>query len=272
MVSVTQPAYVCCMQGGDDPEELAGGLACVQYLAEAHAGPDAEAASVAAGADCVSVLISGTAGRYRAESYDPDGHAIQFCGHGALAAALHVFNELEPDAIELEFFNRRHQWAARRGASADTDISLIYKRPELTRCSVPEFARDLLGVSSVRAAKVGGANDYLVLELASPNEVLDLEPNFDAFAAATGRAVIATACGQDDRDQGGIVFRYFAPQYGQPEDDATGSAAVQLGAYWAADFGAERIAVRQLSAGGARMYITCQEGSVELSARVAYRY
>jgi hypothetical protein len=45
---------------------------------------------------------------------------------------------------------------------------------------------------------------------------------------------------------------------------------VQLGAYWAAEFGAERFSARQLSAGGALMQIACRDGSVELSARVAY--
>lgn len=240
----------------------------MQYLTDDSVGPHAKPLGAAAKANCVSVFVTGVAGRYRADVCDPAGREIRFCGHGALAAAMHVFNKLEPDLPELNFFNQHQQWQARRAGAADADILLVYKRPPLTRCDAPAFAPELLGVSPLLAAEAGGADNYLILELASPDDVLKLVPNFGAFSAATRRAVIVTA---RDPALKGIVFRYFAPQYGQPEDSATGSAAVQLGAYWESVIGSACYPVRQLSAGGALMQLRCADGTVELSARVAYR-
>jgi len=272
MADVTEPVKLRCMHSSDAAVSLAGGCAQVWRLPEEGFDAAAVAAMAASISDCVAVFIAGSAGRYRVESFDPDGNAIRFCGHGALAAALHVYSEFESDAPELDFFNHFHQWKARRPDSADADITLVYKLPELTRCRVPTFAHEVLGAAPVKAADVGGAEDYLVVEFASPDHVRDLAPDFDAFSAVTRRAIIATARAGDpgNRSQKGIVFRYFAPQYGQHEDAATGSAAVQLGAYWAEAYGAAGFSARQLSAGGARMQVVCRSGAVELSARVAY--
>ena len=271
MAGMTEPMLMHCMFSSDAAE---GGRAQVRLLS---AGVTEEAAEVAiasamndSAVDCVAVFIAGVAGHYRAEAYHPDGHAIQFCGHGALAAAFHVYSNVETEALEMKFFNRRHQWIARRAEAADADITLIYTLPHLTRCSVPAFAQPVMHISPVNAAELGGAQDYLVLEFASPADVRDLAPDFVALSAATSRAVIATARDDDSGSRAGIVFRYFAPQYGQPEDTATGSAAVQLGAYWAECFDAACFSARQLSAGGALMQIRCQGDAVELSARVAY--
>jgi len=69
----------------------------------------------------------------------------------------------------------------------------------------------------------------------------------------------------------GCVFRYFAPQYGPPEDAATGSAAVQLAAYWALQLNVDHFKAHQLSPQGAWMQLRLQGGdTVELAARIRY--
>lgn len=252
---------------GDD---AAGGVATVHWLADVA---PTELDSVVAGLvsstsfDHVQVFVAGANGRYRAESYSPHGSRIQFCGHGALAAARVVLHELEPQASLLEFHNADRAWQARWSAAGDTSaLTLIYKCPEPQACAVPAFAGAALGVEPVAAAGVGGETDYLILELTAADALPGLQPDFAAIAKATRRALIVTAQAED-----GCMFRYFAPQYGDNEDAATGSAAVQLAAYWADRLPLEALKLRQCSAQGAEMQVCCRDGVVELCARVGYR-
>ncbi|MGI9291435.1 MAG: PhzF family phenazine biosynthesis protein, partial [Gammaproteobacteria bacterium] len=68
----------------------------------------------------------------------------------------------------------------------------------------------------------------------------------------------------------GCVYRYFAPQYGTPEDPATGSAAVQLAVYWRLRESWSAFTVAQLSTQGAMMELSSNQTSVGISARVGY--
>lgn len=215
-------------------------------------------------ADCVQVYIVPDNGELFAESYGIDGKRIQFCGHGALAAAWVAFNEYAPDATHLNFASSTQSWQARR---LDNDVRLIYRRPFARSRAIPDFAGPVLGAQPSAVAEMGGDAGYLVVQLPDAKAVQLLQPDLQALAAATDRAVIVTAC-ESDTD---FVFRYFAPQYGNPEDQATGSAAVQLAAYWGSKLPTSRFHVQQLSDHGAEMWVVCKDNAVELTARVAYR-
>ncbi len=216
-----------------------------------------------------NVFVAGADGRYVAESYSPDGRRIRFCGHGALAAAWFVFEEAEPNATVLEFSGEQQSWRARRAQDSAGNTVLVYDRPTAADCSVPPFAAACLGLRAQAAAEAGGETDYLILELADPNQVRGLKPDLAAIEAHTRRALIATA--RDNGSDGpGCVYRYFAPQYGTPEDAATGSAAVQLAAYWAPRLQRDRFRALQLSPQGALVELVSAGDKVELAARVGY--
>lgn len=224
-----------------------------------------------------SVLVAGSNGHYVAESYTPAGAHIQFCGHGAMAAAWWVLHAIEASRRFVAFTSAHHSWHARRSepTEADTDIALAYARPDPLGCAVPEFAPACLGSQPVAAATVGDAAGYLVIEVGSALTVQQLQPDLAALGAATGRALIVTAraplaANAAPHRLPGCVFRYFAPQYGVPEDAATGSAAVQLAAYWSARLPAAKLTLRQLSPQGAAMQVACHADTVELLARVGY--
>ena len=264
-------SLVRCMY---DAGEAVGGIAGVHWLADVV--PDeliATAGALVAGQgtnDCVQVFVAGGDGRYVAESFSPAGRRIRFCGHGALAAAWVVFDQHEPAATLLEFANAVQSWQARRSVSELSDITLTYPQPSVADCAVPEFAAKVLGVQPLRAATAGGSSGYLILQLADADTVRTLQPDYSAITVATDRALIVTA-----RDQftggSGCVFRYFAPQYGTPEDAATGSAAVQLAAFWAPRLQSKNFSALQLSPEGAWLQLRCEAGSVDLAARVGYR-
>ena len=257
-----------------DAGEAVGGIAGVNWLADV--APDelittAEALVASQDmTDCVQVFVTGGDGRYVVESFSPAGRRIRFCGHGALSAAWVVFDQYEPAATLLEFANAEQRWQARRSAAALSDITLTYPQPLVVDCAVPEFAANVLGVQPLGAATVGGSSGYLILQLADADSVRTLQPDYSAITAATDRALIVTA---RDRFAGGpgCVFRYFAPQYGTPEDAATGSAAVQLAAFWSPRLQRKSFSALQLSPEGARLQLGCEAGSVDLAARVGYR-
>jgi len=255
------------MHGGN----AEGGLAEVHWLGSV-ASPDVIEAAASRledlpAADCVRVFLAAHDGRYTAESFTPAGNRIRFCGHGALAAAWWVFEQPETNAASLQFSNADRSWLAQSSAAANADIRLTYDTPEVRDCTVPDWVRAALGAQPQAAAEAGGPADYLLLEFAGPEAVRTLQPENAAIGAATRRALIVTARAASEQ---GCVFRYFAPQYGVPEDAATGSAATQLAAYWKPRLGSDHFSASQLSLGGALMQLACHAGTVELAARVGY--
>jgi predicted PhzF superfamily epimerase YddE/YHI9 len=260
-----------------------GGLANVHWLTNVSPNGLSNELQVAAESlfasgeviDCTQVFVAGEDGRYVAESFTPQGGRIKFCGLGALAAARVVFDQHKLKAAVLEFSNLEQSWQARQSASdsdiAATDsITLTYKRPSPTDCAVPAFVAPVLGVQPLTAAKVGGPTGYMLLEVADASALQVVEPDFSALTAATERALIVTAKAMHP-DGPGIAFRYFAPQYGTPEDAATGSAAVQLAAFWSSRLARERFTAVQMSPQGAWLQLGCSSDSVDLTAPVEYR-
>ena len=91
----------------------------------------------------------------------------------------------------------------------------------------------------------------------------------------------ATGCGPYD-----FASRYFAPQFGIPEDPVTGSAHCQLAPYWAAHLGksafrafqaSERTGILNLRIEGDRLMIggqavTVMRGEIELGEAYALDY
>jgi predicted PhzF superfamily epimerase YddE/YHI9 len=281
MVVVPASELIRCLHGDESKASSLmngeGGLARVHWCPDVPATKLSARAEMLLGGhehrDHVAVLLAGAMGHYVAESYAPDGRRIQFCGHGALAAAWVALQELEPDAQSIAFRNEQFSWQARRDDSAAGCIVLAYPRPPQVACAVPEFSATCLGDQPVAAAMVGGESDYLILELASAQAVQELQPDFLAIVAATERALIVTAAqtfATGSGDKLGCVFRYFAPQYGNPEDAATGSAAVQLAAYWSPRINVANFLAHQLSPQGAWMQLGCHANTVELAGRVGY--
>lgn len=206
---------------------------------------------------------------WRIASFSAAGRRIQFCGHGALAAAFVLFDQCVVTGT-LHCESQSQQWLARRNSpAAGAGVTLVYPRPEAVTCPIPEFAFAVIGSVPQAAAIVGDAEGYLILELADYASVQQLSPDFEQLVRATRRALIVTAAAEY-AGASGCVFRYFAPQYGNPEDSATGSAAVQLGAYWSPRLGVTQFIARQLSATGAWLQIGCVGNTAELGGQVGY--
>jgi Predicted epimerase, PhzC/PhzF homolog len=149
------------------------------------------------------------------------GNNVQFCGSGLLAAAALVLGARDNAWVHtavgrIELMRRR----ALYGFSCRPSAFLPLSRRGLWQ--------NLMDQPVVHGVNVGGPRGYVILQLANASSVRNCQPDYRLMTALTGRALIVTA----RVAKAGYVMRYFAPQYGQQEDAATGSANALLVKYW----------------------------------------
>ncbi|MBT8061921.1 MAG: PhzF family phenazine biosynthesis protein, partial [Gammaproteobacteria bacterium] len=188
-----------------------------------------------------------TPGHAHVRCWAPTGAEIELCGHGLLCCATHwqgrwgAHGVLEMNGMAVRFESRGGmQWVG-------------FPNIETTACAVPDWAAELLGATPIRAAVAGPASGYLVLELAAGCDPAALRAPGEALAAHSARSLIVTrgVTAADSLHGETIQSRYFAPQYGVPEDAATGSAMRVLASYWhSRGEGSEQKALQRSAAGG----------------------
>ncbi len=180
------------------------------------------------------------------QCYNRSGFSIHCCGHGMLAAADWWMRNLHYQQLDLLMNNS--VISARR---EDERIWLRFPRIHTDICPIPEWVETLMGnmvermvesmvgvmveVMPITAALAGDEEGYLILEWPDNFPLQDLPRPGIALANFTRRGLIYTAR-QSSSEGIDICSRYFAPQYGEEEDVATGSAMRVLADYWQEDF------------------------------------
>jgi len=177
------------------------------------------------------------------EGYASTGQSIQFeTKSGTLTA------KYRDDWIELDFPANRSQ-----------DIPPITKLGDALGVPLKTFSYNSLG--------------YLV-EVATPQQVEQLQPNFTLLNQLPISNVIVTSRGGNDTKYGKYDFisRFFAPGLGINEDPVTGAAHCCLAPYWRDRLGQDEFLAYQASArggvvkinynGGDRVYLSGQAVTV----------
>lgn len=170
---------------------------------------------------------------------------VDLCGHATLAAAFILFTELNYHDEMISF----HSKSGLLNVTRDMDwLTLDFPKDELLPITVTDA---MIRCTTAKIAEAyQGRSDYMfVLE----NEQAVKESQFDltAIASLGHRGVIVTARGNDVD----FVSRFFAPQFGIPEDPVTGSAHTTLTPYWSSRLGKIQLTARQLSSRGG--YLKC---------------
>ncbi|KZN64907.1 hypothetical protein N473_14030 [Pseudoalteromonas luteoviolacea CPMOR-1] len=153
---------------------------------------------------------------------------IQFCGHATLAAADVLTCDFEVEQDEI-IFKSSHQII--RVFNEGENLYAMYlpsARLKMTANFLqisPFFNQTLSHVKQTEPS-----DGYFVAQVADKQSLIEL--NFDAkkYSKCTRRALLVST--NDGLDSNGLYFRYFAPQYGSKEDQATGSAAPLLASFW----------------------------------------
>lgn len=172
------------------------------------------------------------------------GRSILRCGSGTLAAAHVLFRELKVEDIHvldttagpvaLQMREEYLGYGAQGLALSENKNAGIW--------------RSLVNQTIASCWHLGGSHDYCLLEFRSEQAVADLSVETEALCHASDRALIATARATSGSHD--YVLRYFAPQHGQAEDPATGSANLQLARFWRERLGKTQLRGRQLSQAG----------------------
>ena len=181
---------------------------------------------------------------------------IELCGHGTLACASVIFQDLAPAAQAIRFETKNGALIVTR----DGDLfSLDLPARPPAECEVyPQLASALGGTPEAILA----ARDYLVV-YSSEDDVRALAPNMEMLMQIDRFAVIVTAPGK----QVDFVSRFFAPAKGIPEDSVTGSAHCTLVPYWAKRLGKKKLNAQQISARGGELWCEDRKDRVTISGK-----
>lgn len=186
---------------------------------------------------------------------------IDLCGHATLATAHVLWNERGFAKPEIVFQSQSGPLRVRRAADGLLTLDFPSRPPRrLAPDEYPAVLTQALAPGAATPRAVLAARD-LVVEFASADEVLALQPDFGALVGLGYIGLVATAPGRDGVD---FVSRFFAPEVGVPEDPVTGSAHSTLIPYWAAKLGKAELFARQESARGGELWCRLRGDRVDI--------
>jgi len=170
---------------------------------------------------------------------------IQLCGHGAMATAWALKNELGQGQSLLLQYN-------------DGSLALSFENGQVCLSSesipseetiIPEAVQK--GFNGLVKGYFPSSNKHLVL-LEKASQVAEMKPDWAALRTLDTFAYSITAAGQDCD----FVSRTLLPFIDKLEDQATGSSHLTLAPFWAEKLGKTTLHAKQLSDRGGEL--TCQ--------------
>lgn len=183
---------------------------------------------------------------------------VDLCGHATLAASHVLWNSglVEQDK-SISFQTRSGQLVA---ALSKGRIELNFPSQPPTPCEPPEGLLEALGVEPVSVGR--NVADFLV-EVASHEAVLALDPNFQKLRSVECRGAIVTS--KSNAAEFDFVSRFFAPAVGIDEDPVTGSAHCCLTPFWSEKLGKTDMSAYQASDRGGQVDVRLEKDRVVLS-------
>ena len=190
---------------------------------------------------------------------------VPLCGHGTLATAHALFNDLGYKGDRVTFNTKSGKLYAAR---SEKGITLDFPRNDPFKVAAPEGVLEALGVENAEEVEYSDTNQKLVVCVPTWDDVASLKPNYAALLAAKNtlgwRGFIVTAPGRGSYD---FVSRYFAPFMGVNEDPVTGSAHTVLAPYWAKRLGKKRMHAYQASARGGVLDVELTDERILLTGK-----
>jgi predicted PhzF superfamily epimerase YddE/YHI9 len=174
----------------------------------------------------VTAMLAPVEGGYQIRWFTPQ-QEINLCGHGTLAGAAVLFAQT-PEMSQVAFFSGYGDIQVRKNAEGFSLCLPLFTLTPVVPDALPA------AISQGKTVAAASGRD-LILELASKQQVIDYQPDFNAIRQLPWHALLLTAV-DDTAATPGYVLRYFAPSIGIDEDPATGSAHCSLLPYWQAKY------------------------------------
>lgn len=203
-------------------------------------------------------------GRYELRWFTPETE-VDLCGHATLATAHVLYEHLGVAADHLTFATRSGDLRVRQNASSllEMDFPALHVQAVEDEALTNDFA-DVLGT---RPQALFRETDCLAV-FENEESVARLSPTMrlaDVLDRHNLRGLIVTApSATEDRD---FVSRFFAPNFGIPEDPVTGSAHCVLAPFWADKLGRHQLTGHQISQRGGEVVCELQGDRVLLAGR-----
>jgi PhzF family phenazine biosynthesis protein len=204
-----------------------------------------------------------TRGRFSIRYFSPKME-IALCGHATLAAGRAVFAEY--GLGESHFINIQSLDFAVR--TAKDRISMVFPVYDTQPAEAPPALLAALGIKAIRNAAYNKETRILLLEIASPQDLSALTPDFAALyrSHSSISGVLVTAAASDGE---GYDFhsRYFWPWSGSNEDPVTGGTHTFLTKYWSQRLGKTQMRSFQSSQRSGFMDVELVDGHVLISSQ-----
>ena len=205
-----------------------------------------------------TAFFVGGNGRFKLRWFTPRTE-VDLCGHATLASAYVYFHFMDPQRRKVAFDTR----SGRLGVSRVEDhLALDLPARPATRCEIPPALARALGKKPKELW--ASERDYMAV-YAKEQDVRALAPHMDRLAKLDRGGVIVTAPGK----QAHFVSRFFAPQFGIPEDPVTGSSHCTLVPYWSERLQLSRLLAHQVSARGGELLCMARGDRVGIAGRCA---
>jgi len=199
---------------------------------------------------------------YRMRWFSPK-REVPLCGHGTLATAHVLFNDVGVDKDRLSFQIMVGVIYAER---VPDGIRLDFPRNDPEGVEPPTPVLEAMGLTDWQEVLYSEGNQKLVVLLKDREQVEKVQPDFDAMLATENilgwRGVVVTSKGSGEYD---FISRYFAPWMGVNEDPVTGSNHTVLGPYWMEKLGKRKMRAYQASQRGGEMIVEITEDRVYLT-------
>ena len=201
----------------------------------------------------------------------PDSFSIRFfspkkeiplCGHATLASAK-VVSELYRIG-HVTFVNIQN---ISLGTSvSDGEITMTFPLYDTRPAEAPPKLLSALGIESIENAVYNQETNILLLEIADPEELIDLSPDFEALYRSHESidGVLVTAPGKGEYD---FYSRYFWPWAGTNEDPATGGTHTFLAPYWSKKLGKKEMRSFQCSRRSGFMEVAITEAGLRIKSQ-----
>jgi PhzF family phenazine biosynthesis protein len=188
---------------------------------------------------------------------------IPLCGHATLGSAKVIFSTL--GLSEVHFLTTQDLELSAQASNGK--ILMEFPVYETLPADAPPALLAALGVKAVRNVAYNEETKILLLELASPDDVAGLEPDFTALLRShhSINGVLVTAAS----GSGGYDFhsRYFWPWSGTNEDPVTGGTHTFLAKYWSSRLGKTKMRSFQASKRTGFMEVELKEGKLKINGQ-----
>jgi PhzF family phenazine biosynthesis protein len=188
---------------------------------------------------------------------------IALCGHATLAAAKVMF--VTHDLDEVHFINIQNLDLSAK--AVEGHVVMEFPRYETQPSDAPSALLAALGISAITNAVYNAQTRILMLEIADPQELAGLEPDFAALYRShhsINGVLVTAASGTDGYD---FHSRYFWPWSGTNEDPVTGGTHTFLAPYWSLRLGKPKLKSFQSSQRTGFMEVEVVEGKVRIQGQ-----